>query len=370
MFGCINYISGIMAYKCPICGKEFEAMQQLGGHMRTHRKGTSTTHTSKRTSRNTSTAQAQEASTVTDEQASRMELVQASPSTQANTQGYTQDSTQADTEARMQAIVEKGSQASDSELAWLNAQLDRPVTRQELELAKQRLDREYAQMQETARQQAEMLRAPPPPPPAYYAPPRETTADKVVNSIDWNAIANNGLNLLAEIIRERRQARAGPSLAEQIGQLAISNFAATLSKEGGRIMGKRLGVEGEPEEEYVTKPVLQVMLGKMVEEIEKEQKARKELAERWEKLEREISQARERLATTSTTAPSPAEEAPKPEEAPQPEATTQEAQEATQSSEESQSQEENIATQEHKMVEELLKKQTEQNNEGQGVENE
>jgi len=89
-------------------------------------------------------------------------------------------------------------------------------------------------------------------------------------------------------------------------------------------MGKRLGVEGEPEEEYVTKPVLQVMLGKMVEEIEKEQKARQDLAERWEKLEREISQARERLATTSTTAPSPAEEAPKPEETPQPEATTQE----------------------------------------------
>jgi len=338
--------------------------------MRTHRKGTSTTHTSKRTSRNTSTAQAQEASTVADAHASRMELVQASTSTQANTQASTQSSTQVDTQARMQAIVEKGSQASDSELAWLNAQLDKPVTRQELELAKQKLDSEYAQMQETARQQSEMLRTPPPPPPAYYAPPKETTADKVVNSIDWNSIANNSLNLLAEIIRERRQARAGPSITEQIGQLAISNFAATLSKEGGRIMGRKLGTEGGPDEEYVTKPVLQVMLGKMMEEIEKEQKARQELAERWEKLEKDIAQAREKLATTSTPAPSPAEEAPKPEEAPQPEATTQEAQEATQSSEESQSQEENLATQEHKMVEKLLKKQAEQSSGDQGVANE
>jgi len=285
-------------------------------------------------------------------------------------QGSTQGSTQANTEARMQAIVEKGSQASDSDLAWLNTQLDKPVTRQELELAKQKLDSEYAQMQETARQQAEMLRAPPPPPPAYYAPPRETTADKVVNSIDWNSIANNGLNLLAEIIKERRMAKAGPSITEQIGQLAISNFAATLSKEGGRIMGRKLGTEEGPDEEYVTKPVLQVMLGKMSEEMEKEQKARQELAERWEKIERDITQARESLATKSTTAPSPAEEAPKPEEAPQEAATTQEVQEAVQSSEKDLSQEENTATQEHKMVEALLKKQAEQNSEEQGALNE
>jgi len=359
-----------MAYKCSICGKEFETMQALGGHVKKAHGSKRERKQEKQANKQASVVASVPVSTVSGEQASRMEAVQASPSTQARTQSPTQSPTEADTEARMQAIVEKGSQASDSDLAWLNAQLDKPVTRQELELAKQKLDSEYAQMQETARQQAEMLKAPPPPPPAYYAPPKETTADKVVNSIDWNSIANNGLNLLAEIIRERRQARAGPSITEQIGQLAISNFAATLSKEGGRIMGKRLGEEGGPDEEYVTKPVLQVMLGKMAEEIEKEEKARQELAERWEKLEKDIAQAREKLATTSTTAPSPAEEAPKPEEAPQPEATTQEAQEAVQGSEESQSQEENLATQEHKMVEELLKKQAEQNNEGQGVANE
>jgi len=370
MFGYINYISGIMAYKCSICGKEFETIQALGGHVKKAHGSKRERKQEKQANKQASVVASIPESTVSDEQASRIEPVQASPSTQARTQIYTQGSTQADTEARMQAIVEKGSQASDSELAWLNAQLDRPVTRQELELAKRKLDSEYAQMQETARQQAEMLRTPPPPPPAYYAPPRETTTDKVVNSIDWNAIANNGLNLLAEIIRERRVARSGPSIAEQIGQLAISNFAATLSKEGGRIMGKKLGTEEGPEEEYVTKPVLQVMLGKMAEEMEKEQKARQELAERWEKLEKEISQARERLATTSTTAPSPAEEAPKQEEAPQETATTQEVQEAVQSSEESQSQEENIATQEHKMVEELLKKQAEQSSGDQGVVNE
>jgi len=345
-------------------------MQALGGHVKKAHGSKRERKQEKQASTQASVVASAPTSTAPDAHASQMEPVQTSYSTQANTQGSTQGSTQADTEARMQAIVEKGSQASDSDLAWLNAQLDRPVTRNELELAKRKLDNEYAQMQETARQQAEMLRTPPPPPPAYYAPPRETTTDKVVNSIDWNSIANNGLNLLAEIIKERRMAKAGPSITEQIGQLAISNFAATLSKEGGRIMGRKLGTEEGPDEEYVTKPVLQVMLGKMTEEMEKEQKARKELAERWEKIEREITQARESLATKSTSAPSPAEEAPKQEEAPQLEATTQEAQEAVQSSEESQSQEGNLATQEHKMVEELLKKQAEQNNEGQGVANE
>ena len=359
-----------MTYKCPICGKEFQTIQQVGGHMRTHTKSTSTTHKRRNTSRNTSTAQAQEAITISDAHASQMEPVQASPSTQASMQGSMQGSTQADTEARMQAIVEKGSQASDSDIAWLNTQLDKPVTRQELELAKQKLDAEYAQMQETARQQAEMLRTPPPPPPTYYAPQRETTADKVVNSIDWNSIANNGLNLLAEIIKERRMARSGPSIAEQIGQLAISNFAATLSKEGGRIMGRKLGADGLPEEEYVTKPVLQVMLGKMAEEMEKEQKARQELAEKWENIERSIKEAREKLSTKPTVIPNEVEEAPKPKETPNKETTTQEEPKETNSSEEKPSQEENLATQEHLMAEQQLQQQAEQKSVEDGGSNE
>jgi len=349
-----------MAYKCSICGKEFETIQALGGHVKKAHGSKRERKQEKQASKQASIVTSVPVSTVSDAHASRMEPVQASPSIQANTQGPTQSSTQADTEARMQAIVEKGSQASDSDLAWLNTQLDKPVTRQELELAKQKLDAEYAQMQETARQQAEMLRTPPPPPPTYYAPPRETTADKVVNSIDWNAIANNSIGLLAEIIKERRMARSGPSIAEQIGQLAISNFAATLSKEGGRIMGRKLGADGLPEEEYVTKPVLQVMLGKMAEEMEKEQKAREELVEKWENIERSIKEAREKLSTKPTVIPNEVEEAPKPKEIPNKETTTQEEPKETNSSEEKPSQEENLATQEHLIAEQQLQQQAEQ----------
>ena len=281
-----------MTVKCPICGKEFDNPQQLGGHLRTHKPKKHSKHSSETLAEHSPEPSVAVASQTASVEVQAKTLAETPPQPPSSTLAQTPS----ETEARMEQIVRKGANASDSDLAWLNSQLEKPVTKEELEIAKQKLESQAKQMEELARQQQEMLRVPPPPPPAYYTPPRESVTDKITNSIDWNSLANNAMSLLAEIVRERRMARSQPSLAEQIGQLAISNFAATLSKEGGRIMGRKLDINTGEEEEYVTKPVLEVMLKRMAEEIEKEAKQREDLAARWEALEKQIEETRKTIS--------------------------------------------------------------------------
>lgn len=99
------------------------------------------------------------------------------------------------------------------------------------------------------------------------------------------------MNVLIELIRDRRAARAGPSLAEQVGNMAISNFAQQLSRERGRALGKKLV---DPDEEYVQSPVEQTMLSLMTKQIEEDKKNRQEMADRYDRLLAQIHEAKEK----------------------------------------------------------------------------
>jgi hypothetical protein len=194
-----------------------------------------------------------------------------------------------------QAPRQASTQAEEADIAWLSSQLDRPVTREELGMAKSQMSEEYAKLEALARQQAELNRVPPPPAGAAMYGRSPGTVDRIANNIDWNGIAQSGMGLLAEIVKERRAARAGPSLAEQIGQLAISNFAATLSKERGRMMGKQ--IPEDEEEQYVKNPVTQVMLAEMTKKISNESKAREDMAAKWDLMAKELEAARAKIAS-------------------------------------------------------------------------
>lgn len=82
--------------------------------------------------------------------------------------------------------------------------------------------------------------------------------DRIADKVDWNATIKSGMDLITEIIKERRAAKTGPTTEHQIGTLALSAFAGNLGKAGGTTLGKGLLSGGA--DEYVTVPVMKGLL--------------------------------------------------------------------------------------------------------------
>ena len=300
-----------MAFTCKTCGEQFDTLPALGGHTRTHKQRTSKKDTSTDTQAHTSIP----TSTPVQAKRSRVASDTSTVHTSTNVQAHTSIPTSIPASTPASTPVQANPSVPIGDIGWIQNQLSEPLKPEEIARLQGRMDSQLTQMQQLAAQQQQALRAPPPPPDGstYYR--EQGVVDKVAGSIDWNGIAQTGMGLLTEIIRERRMARQGPSMAETIGNLAIQNFAGTLAKERGRAMGKSILDNGD--DDYTTNPVMQVMIQQMQERMEKESKERKDMADKWAGIELELKAAKERLANPVTipqteykVAPAPAPEPP------------------------------------------------------------
>lgn len=288
-----------MAFKCKHCGNEFPTLPALGGHVKNNCPANPKRKVQAQNAPAAPSSMAQDAqgsnipSNVPAPAARRLQAQPntAAPSPQVLVPG--QSGYAAPAPVRIEGDV-----------SWINQQLSTPITEQELARMSGAADDRMAKMQAYAAQQARMMRTPPPPPDGMEGFRQEGMVDRIGNSIDWNVLAQEGFKLLGNIVSERRERNRGPSLAEQVGMLAIQNFAGSFAKSRGTTAGKReLGME---EQDEAANPVMQVMFKEMQERMDKEKSEREEMAKRWDAVESELSNARQRLANTSAaTAPQP-----------------------------------------------------------------
>lgn len=123
-----------------------------------------------------------------------------------------------------------------------------------------------------------------------------TAIQQVVDKVDWASIANKGMDVVAELIRERRASRSGPSVQEQIGSLALSAFAGNLGKQSGTAIGK--GILSGQSEDYVTVPVLGTMLGEFANRISAQKQQEKRGTDADDALASEILRAKDVMLKT------------------------------------------------------------------------
>lgn len=279
-----------MAFTCKHCGSQFDTLPQLGGHAKTHKQKSSRTPAS----RNVQAEVQAPSSTLVQAERSRMEVPASTPAASITVQAPAIAPASSPASSPPSAPAPAPPPGPVGDIAWIEQQMTVPLKPEERARLHGGTQQAITPQQAAAMQQQIQYRTPPPPPDGADSYRQPNYTQQVVQSIDWNGLAQSGMNLLSEIIKERRMAKQGPSIEAQIGALALSSFAGNLGKQSGTTMGK--GILSGDADQYVTIPVMQTMLGELTKQISTGNKQREEITANYTGLEQQLKDAQTRLA--------------------------------------------------------------------------